>query len=405
MSTISTEEFNEISRELERHHGLFYQFWSLGRPVFVDDIPTAAVQFDCAGDCVLFMFNPEYWNKLCNYERCFVIAHECLHVSLNHGVRTIGIVDGPVNECLDVVVNELLVDKFGFDRSKLSDGEDYCWVDTVFPKEKDMPKDKSFEYYYSKANNPNVKINSSLVDVHSYLSAEEWDQIVEKINEELSDEEKAGLKDIIEKGHFSNNRSGQSGTGLWTFVSENSAKKKKKWETVIKKWSRKFLSSSLRDVEQWGRLNRRFNTLAAELFIPSEMEDEFADEKKIEVWFFLDSSGSCVSFAQRFYDAAHSLPHDKFNIKLFSFDTTVYPLEISGKKLRGGWGTSFTVIEKYIQSESDDGGYPEAVFIITDGYGNSVHPEKPERWHWFLTSQYKQCIPPECHIFNLLDFE
>ena len=179
MSTISTEEFNEISRELERHHGLFYQFWSLGRPVFVDDIPTAAVQFDCAGDCVLFMFNPEYWNKLCNYERCFVIAHECLHVSLNHGVRTMGIVDGPVNECLDVVVNELLVDKFGFDRSKLSDGEDYCWVDTVFPKEKDMPKDKSFEYYYSKANNPNVKINSSLVDVHSYLSAEEWDQIVD----------------------------------------------------------------------------------------------------------------------------------------------------------------------------------------------------------------------------------
>ena len=172
MSTITTEDFNEISRELERHHGLFYQFWSLGRPVFVDDIPTAAVQFDCAGDCVLFMFNPEYWNKLCNYERCFVIAHECLHVSLNHGVRTMGIVDGPVNECLDVVVNELLVDKFGFDRSKLSDGEDYCWVDTVFPKEKDMPKDKSFEYYYSKANDPSVKINSSLVDDHSYLSNE-----------------------------------------------------------------------------------------------------------------------------------------------------------------------------------------------------------------------------------------
>lgn len=402
MSTVSSEEWNEISRELERHHSLFYQFWNLGHPVFVDDIPTAAVQFDGSGDCVLFMFNREYWDKLCVYERCFVIAHECLHVSLNHGVRTIGLVDGPVNECLDVVVNHLLVDKFGFIRSNLSEGETYCWVDTVFPKEKDMPTDKSFEYYYSKANNPNVKINSSLVDVHSYLSAEEWDQVVEKINEELSDEEKADLKDIIDKGHLG--RSGQSGTGMWTFVSEKGVKKKKKWETIIKKWSRKFLSSTLRDVEQWGRLNRRFHTLNPDILIPSEMEDEHDDEKKIEVWFFLDNSGSCVHHAQRFYDAANSLPYDRFNIRLFSFDTKVYPLEVGGKKLRGGWGTSFTIIEKYIQSEISDS-YPEAVFIITDGYGNNVYPKKPERWHWFLTANYKRCIPSECHTFYLSDFE
>lgn len=50
--------------------------------------------------------------------------------------------------------------------------------------------------------------------------------------------------------------------------------------------------------------------------------------------------------------------------------------------------------------------YPEAVFVITDGYGNRVKPARPEKWYWFLTpggSRY--CIPKECNIYNLQDYE
>jgi len=43
--------------------------------------------------------------------------------------------------------------------------------------------------------------------------------------------------------------------------------------------------------------------------------------------------------------------------------------------------------------------------LITDGYGNYVHPEKPERWYWFLSHNYKAYIPAKSKTFMLSDYE
>ena len=61
---LNYEEFFAISRLLESHHAVFYQLWELGKPYFTKSIPTAAVSFDKQGDCVLFMFNPDFWRSL-----------------------------------------------------------------------------------------------------------------------------------------------------------------------------------------------------------------------------------------------------------------------------------------------------------------------------------------------------
>jgi len=45
------------------------------------------------------------------------------------------------------------------------------------------------------------------------------------------------------------------------------------------------------------------------------------------------------------------------------------------------------------------------VFIFTDGYGDNVSPEKPERWHWFLDDHSSEhCIPKKSLTFKLNEF-
>ena len=61
---ISDDEFYAISRRLERYHSVFYQLWELGRPVFTEQVPTAAVAFNKQGRCIAFMFTPIFWTTL-----------------------------------------------------------------------------------------------------------------------------------------------------------------------------------------------------------------------------------------------------------------------------------------------------------------------------------------------------
>lgn len=57
---LSGEEWLEILRQLEHFHAVFHKVWEVGMPVFTDEVETAAVRFDRAGDFVRFLFNPEY---------------------------------------------------------------------------------------------------------------------------------------------------------------------------------------------------------------------------------------------------------------------------------------------------------------------------------------------------------
>lgn len=145
------------------------------------------------------------------------------------------------------------------------------------------------------------------------------------------------------------------------------------------------------------------------MFLPSEMEieDTTVNNSRIQVWFFQDVSGSCVHLLERFFTAACSLPENRFDVKLFTFDTSVreIPNFKTAKNIRAGGGTYFHIIENFIQSKKKDLGYPKAVFIITDGDGDPVKPEHPERCYWFLSDPIKRYIPKESHSFDLRDFE
>lgn len=421
---ISNEDWFEISQALEIHHAVFYKLWQMGKPIFDEKIPTACVGHNNQGEYISFRFNPLFWKRLNFYNRIWVICHEALHIILNHGVRTrdsFRINANATNSALDVVVNHSTINNFGFEKEKVEDWYDYCWVDTTFKDKNPLPPDdESFEYYYNLFEKvygdggPGDGLSGPVtVDDHSGFQDEEnqWGKVIDILNEELTDEEKESLKNLIDK-HFQKaeeNKKGGTGTGgTWEFIKKKKIIKKKKWETVIKNWSKKYLRTVDKDVEQWVRLNRRLSMLPTDMFLPSNMEeDEDTEKTKIKVWFFLDTSGSCWDLKDRFFTAAETLPKERFDVRLFCFDTKVEETTLDSRKVYGGGGTSFSILEEHIQKEVKEGlEYPVAIFVISDGMGNHIKPQYPTRWFWFLTDNgTKSYIDNKCNFYWLRNFE
>lgn len=411
----SSEEYLSISNDLEIHHAIFNRLWALGKPTFDEKIPTAAVFFDKVGETLDFKINPIFWSTLSSTQKLFVICHECLHVILNHGRRISSCASlALANQALDIVVNHALIERFGFQRSEVDPDNKYCWVDTVFQgAEVIPPADKYFEYYYNlllkqfpDAINANAVVT---VDAHGEMG--DFSDLIDKLNQELDPEVKEGFKDLVEREKKESPEEGSQGRGAqggtqWKFVKIEKVVRKKKWETVITRWSLKYLKE--REEEQWARTHRRMYGMDHSFFLPAEYEVEEGEKDRIQVYFFQDTSGSCVHLAERFFKAAATLSPEKFDVKLHCFDTRVYETSLATGKLYGFGGTTFTCIERYIQSQLSAGKiskYPPAVFVVTDGLGDYVKPQLPKNWYWFLSYNYTHCIPNECKTFMLKDFE
>jgi len=424
-------QYFEILSELEKHHALFGQFWSVGRLVENEAIPTACITFDQYGDGLQFQINPKFWASLDLYTQTFVIAHECLHVYLEHGRRMKHMQKDIANIAADVVDNHYLLDGFGFERDKVNDWAKYCWLDTVFKGDKTVRPHESLEYYYqilmkdAQKQHPqylNVigggkgeNSTPQTVDGHENLEglAEE---ILEKIVGKLSQEELESFEQIAgEQNQAEQNaaaqQAGSTAGSLSKIIKLGRIIKKRKWETVVQDVLGRFIGRE-RDVtfEQWAHQNRRLAGFPrGDLMLPSDLDDVIPVRDKIDVWFFQDTSGSCVSLAERFFKAAATIPEDKFRVRMFCFDTRVYETTLKSGKLYGFGGTSFSCIEQHIQSiiKTEKGcEYPSVVFLVTDGYGDNVNPQFADRWHFFLSEHHSVgYIPKKSKRYKLVDFE
>lgn len=408
---INNRDYIEICRLLEDKHAIFYKIWQIGKPNFTQEIPTAAVTFNKDGEFLQFIFNPKFWDGLNNYERAFVISHESLHVFLNHGVRFLELVPQLANMAADVVINEMLVNRFGFDREKISNYENYCWIDTVFKDEVNIEQDESFEYYYSKLsdNIETIKIGSNIkiLDDHSGLGdiSNNVKKVFEKISKGLSEHEKLSSLEF-DKNQDDKTKNEYKQAGLHPGTNAKTitvtVKPKKKWETVIKNWVKR---SADQDDELWNKRSRRITLLDNKMILPVDVEEDIKRDK-IHIWFFQDTSGSCTDLAERFFKAAKSIPKNKFQVQMFCFDTQVYKTDLESGKLYGFGGTSFSCINSFvIKHERDFNIKPHAIFVITDGYGDDIKPKNPEKWHWFLSTDYTTCIDKKCNIYKLEDYE
>lgn len=472
VNEMSKAEWEKICLDLQPYHSVFYKMWHMGKPVFTDEVPTAAVQFDKVGQCVRWLFNPEFWSECSDYKKLFVICHESLHILLNHGMRfNKPEIANISNIAMDVAINHSLVSGFGFIRDQIEGHEKLCWVDTVFPGERiglhGIPDDESSEFYLKllrKKNksvpnaSPKSKGQSSqgnkkpgqneedqqgdggkqdqqkekqggkdgknpapdyeTLDSHDFANqGEDFSEIIKNIDKDISNDEKKDLQDFVNKQTQGTpyKGAGANPAGMIHVVPDEllKTKKKTKWETIVKKWSRRTLNNNDFDPEQWARTHRRNQELDRNLFLPSELEQEDyrLDRKRIKVRFYLDVSGSCYHLKDRFFKAAMSLNPKYFDVKLNVFDTAVRAVDLKkSKEVNVGGGTYFDIIESDVQAsiKTGDGKHPDAVWVMTDGddFGALVKPEKPKLWYWFLSEpDYRGRIPKECNKFMLSDFE
>lgn len=380
-----TQEWESVGDKLRDFTYIFYKVWELGIPSFDATVPTACVVFDKSGQNIGFHFNPTFWNKLTVYQRAFVTAHESLHVILNHGFRGKNLEPKIANIAMDVVVNTMLTDFYEFDRTKLGTlDETGCWLDTVFPKG-GILYDQNMEYYYHELlSAADIQYTDGLtfVDEHSTLRGVDTSGVSSDLPSDVQDD----ATDAQKKDGPS-----PAGTGEGTDKTERIEKVavRLSWTTLFKEFFRKNVTRP-DELEQWARLHRRMQSMDPSIMLPSEAHDlEVEKPGKIPIWLFLDVSGSCDGYRRYFLKAYATIPKEFFDIKVFTFDTGCRPLTIRPDGTAAfpyGGGTSFSCIESRIRAKmfSESIAYPKLVLVFTDGEGNSVNPQFPERWHWFL---------------------
>lgn len=386
---------------LEGFNGVFRQFWELGTMQFTDEIPSACVTFDNTGQQIAFKFNKTFYDKLTIYDLAFIIGHECMHVLLYHGLRYWENTSYQLNHeiwntAADISIHEIMFREFGFEFNKLSEyiQEFICTHEKFFKEEENIKRGATMDYYFEKlCNRPGMK--HITLDVHNFSKDYAYGSknIAKKIFEQLSNVEKKELYDKLKDKD--GQQAGKESGDRWWHVNLTTLHKKK-WEMVIKEWAQAFLMA---DKFDWSKKNRRISSLNSRLILPAHLE---LDIKKIKVWLFMDTSGSCFHLADRFFSAAASLPPKFFEPRLFCFDTSVYETTLSSRKVYGGGGTAFDIIQHHIDR---NGPHPDCIFVITDGYGNKVEASDPKKWHVFLTSDHKECFPETCKFHSFEEFE
>lgn len=387
-----TQDISEIGYKLERFHGVFYQLWGVTNFLETKQIPTCGVSWNKKTRTIDFLINPKFWETRDEYNKMFIICHEMMHLLLRHPMRISKNMNRAIsNIAQDICINEMLINNFNFDRTRIQDQEKLMWLDTVPFNVKNIEAEREFEYYYNRIEQD--KNQQQTVDDHSQWGTPDDIKELEKAMEEaLADMEEEELEDL--KTRLDDIKAGTEHLDKLIKVQRH-VKNSQKWRKIFKHWIHKIED----EAEDWTRQNRRLNILKDSSFIlPAPHEREERREKG-DVWLFLDTSGSCEHLAQDFFDAANSIPRAHFNVRLFGFSMKVY--EVKGNNLKDFGGTSFSCIEDFLRQQEK---YPAAVFVITDGHGNNVKPLHPDRWYWFLSANPSvSCIPRVCPKFKIED--
>ncbi len=385
--------FAKVSRQLESYHAIFAKIWQVGRVNWTDKIPTAAVSFNSKGNYISFLFNEEFYNSLNEEELCAVIVHECLHVLLNHGIRGKGLHPELANIAMDAVINDMLINKYGFD-PKLPLFEKLVFRHKLEEQFGPLEVGREFEYYYQKLlSSPNLKWEFGSMDSHDWLPTETMGDIERSINK-LSDEEKERLS-ALGKELADAQKPGTGSSTDWRRVTLVPAGKVA-WKQMMAKAM--YNSFATKKSYQWRLPDRRFSMLPKDMLIPQQ-GDVAGDEKiKVDTVFFMDVSGSCHSLVPTFLSEAKRIPKEQFAVEAYAFDTKVEKISIFAKDIPFGGGTSFEQLEELLCKRDR---YPEVVFVMTDGDGTAVSPKYPSRWNILLTKGGRRhCFAEGCRFIE-----
>lgn len=443
--SLNVLEFFKIKQKIESCDVFYATLFNLADVKFSENIQTACINFDKEGNTLNMEINPSFWKDLNEDAKAFVVLHELYHVVFDHGKRIINL-GGDFrigNQASDIVINHHIHEKVGLDR-ELFDWKPYCWVETCFPKEKDMPTDMNFEFYYNKLQSNKNSEEKELIGSHGdglenneENKNEEKSTPSEEVEDDFSPKNFSDVfKDILEQNPDLIEEISKSpdfaklGDELKEFMpihpklgKGHEGKKedfKKLDEKPTFKKLMKLLIPKKKDinddpVEMWVGAHRRYSAFLKQnkhILLPNTKEEEvFSGKDKKEVWIFMDSSGSCHGMFHIFSNIVMALLKEKgVNCRAFAFGDDCEEVDVKNHKISfySGNEGGFDCIEDKILNimKKEKVKYPDNVVVLSDGgvtFECIDEIQKPNNWILLINNDYCKDLTPKGGSYFKID--
>lgn len=371
---------------------------NLGKPQWSEVTATASMECtDSHERPFAFTFNPRFAALLSTEQFAFVLAHQTMHLLLDHPVLARRFTDRARFELsADVVINDYLADN-GFQLlSGVASGEGVIGMNCARI---------SVGEVYDLLESRDFNLPERSIDEHGWIYDQTEDQALSlraSVEASIAEQElPVGillLKEGEEHTHPSLPSLSESLRHVKQFTNEHRASLA--WVKLLRKIHPDlFPHGGSQPTPAWHQRPRKLYGLP-EVLLPIHRRDHYGKRGAMpSIVMALDTSDSISQQeAERFISLACSIPQDHIHLHACTFTTQYHELDLDKPKLIRG-GTCFSAVEEFIQEVVIPAGrsarYPQAVIILTDGKGafddGAPAPEYFDRWHWLL-SDYG--IPP-----------
>lgn len=345
-------------------------------------------------------FNPDFLERVSDWELDYVLMHLIMHVALKHLSRKGDFDDKYYDEAADIVVNSnilrscdenldsITLMNFGGVQEHLIPGGDEGWkysVEEVYGMLRNAVS-PSAKNNGDKSNEPGsiscktsrgVKTDGKSIDKGSYVSYHGWDHHVRKIETSIADNNicnQIWQGRVMQAVSAMQKRDAAKVAGLIPAFAERYIESLKKpqidWRTILNE----FIQEEINDYS-FCPPDRRFDD--SPFFLPDFNEKDYHVEK---VLFMIDTSGSMTDdeVSQCYSETKGAI--DQFGGKLEGwigfFDAVVTeprPFmkeeELMDIRPKGGGGTRFDIIFSYVEEEMGEEP-PVSIVILTDGHAS-----------------------------------
>jgi predicted metal-dependent peptidase len=392
----------------------------LGRPEWTNAIPTAAVALpskkaDPAD--FSFIFNPDFAEGLAVEELGFVLAHETMHILLNHLKLAKSFKNEKAfNIAADCVINDYLAAAGIEVLDGAMRGQEIvqhdcanCTVTEVYDEIKHMIDQAQA--------GGNGEPEYRELDNHDWIhgrgtesgASEKLDDLYEQVKEEMP----GNIDDMRQETDFDSGMkmAGSNAGREQAFQAVHGVNLA--WTELLKELNPDMFRGrgfGPPPRPSYHKPRRKLGAFYPDVMLPvyrPGIHKKGLSDQKPAIVMALDTSGSIgPKDAQRFISLAQSIPQDKIHLYACTFTTVYKELDLDNPRFASG-GTSFGAIQQFIHDKvihQNGGKYPSAVVVITDGeatfgYGGETGPPTPEQakgWYWLIsggygyTSVYKQ---------------
>jgi predicted metal-dependent peptidase len=442
------QQYRDATEYLDNEYAYFLtHVLNIGQPEWSVGIPTAAVavlhgeDLKKANTDFHFLFNPEFAKQLTPETMGFILAHETLHVVLNHLKLSKRFKDPQrFNVAADCVINDYLVNMGLMPIEGLCRGENIvgyncanATVSEVYADVKPMSCEKcgGTGQKQDGSGDPCDECGGTgqaqgdgdqggygqygggakPIDDHNWIHDPDAGKKKEKAIDDANKGNQSVPKEVERTKQDDDFRSKMAGSGVGgrqAFMENKSVGLK--WADLLQKVNPFMFKSGPKPRPVWHHRPRKLASFP-EVNLPVKdpgVKDRGGDTPAIVM--ALDTSGSIgQQQANEFVNLARSVPQKKIKLFVCTFTTKYEELDLENPQWSSG-GTAFDPISDYIDDvvrPQNKGKYPKAVVVVTDGYAdfyNKFPTGEEDAWWWLLTENHGGYGKKPGHLEKLTDY-